>query len=176
LQLSEARALLILDEHAFCLGPTAIELLKGHSVNVLVILAHSSPILQPLDLAPFTSFKSNLMKHYLSSGKRVTSSTEATVAAFYLDSALTVLHVIAGFQKAEIWPLNRAAPLQSSLIASSFDRPALPSPTKKHQGPSISGTLLTHGTPAHALSSPASTLVIKPEMKNNHFIAFEAEH
>src|SRR5205807_1227108 len=116
LNLQHAKALLIVDGHSSRLDPTSISALQEHSIDELIIPAHSSTILQPLDLAPFGSFKSLFSKHFklqLDKSKDVRRIRLLAIAAMCLDSALSLLHITSGFSHAGIFPFNKIAPLNS---------------------------------------------------------------
>lgn len=142
-----ARALLIIDGHSSHSEPKAIELFRNHGVDVLVLPSHSSAILQPLDLCCFRVFKHNLrdqMKSWSSDPPDIRLQKLIVGSIFALDSATTMLNIMNSFNRSGIWPFNKEAPLNSSLVASALDN--IPTTPKKKRV-AISGNLLTKGVP-----------------------------
>ena len=85
----------------------------GHASNVhlLCLPAHTTHILQPLDVRVFKSIKSNFSKacsKYLSKhpGRVVTNDKLALLVAEAWPSSFTAVNIMSGFKKSGVYPLN----------------------------------------------------------------------
>jgi DDE superfamily endonuclease/helix-turn-helix, Psq domain/Tc5 transposase DNA-binding domain len=117
---SEAR-LLVLDGHG---SHETIEFMWecfAHNIQLLFLPPHTSHVLQPLDLAVFSSLKTSYRKQvgFLS---LLTDSTPIGKRNFLrcyykarLD-ALTARNIRSGWQATGLWPINIAKPLMSRLL------------------------------------------------------------
>jgi hypothetical protein len=169
LNLPNTRALLIVDGHSSRLDATSVSALQQYAIDELVIPAHSSTILQPLDLAPFASFKSLLSKHFkpqTDEPKDARRIKLLAIAAMCLDTALSLLHVTSGFVRAGIYPFNKLAPLNSSLLKPLTHTLTIQHSKRRKRGPQISGTLLTGGQPMVLLPTRDSVPALPPLTHN----------
>ena len=88
-----------------------IELASANNVHLLCLPAHTTHILQPLDVGVFKSFKSNFSKacsKYLSKhpGRVVTNDKLALLVAEAWPSSFTAVNIMSGFKKSGVYPLN----------------------------------------------------------------------
>ena len=88
-----------------------IELVQSNGVYLLCLPAHTTHILQPLDVGVFKSFKSNFSKacsKYLAvnPGRVITSDKLAFLVAEAWPLSLTPLNIMSGFKKTGIYPIN----------------------------------------------------------------------
>ena len=123
--------LLIYDGHASHISPSLIEWAKEHSLILFVLPAHTSHILQPLDVAIFGPFKSYYytecamyMQRHM--GQKVTRYDMAKIASKAYLKAMTPLNIQSAFRKTGIFPLSREAiPNDKLLPCESFreDKP-----------------------------------------------------
>jgi hypothetical protein len=157
------RALLILDGHSSRSVETC-RLLEEEKVDVAVIPAHSSSILQPLDLEPFSVFKSALRKRFEVKANEPLPKMRIRLlrdAAICLDTALTYNNIDVGFSRSGFWPFSKGAPLDSTLVTSNFHLLPLEPPKKKTRRPRISGTIFTCGAPFPALPPTSNRFQIE---------------
>lgn len=103
---------LLMDSHGSHVGPEVIELAKKNKVYLMTFPAHTSHILQPLDVGVYKSLKSSWAKilnnHMIQHPNNMPSRThfhELFTPAF-LDS-FTPLNIINSFKKAGACPYNR---------------------------------------------------------------------
>ena len=103
--------LLIEDGHASHIGIDVIELARASDIHLLCLPAHTSHILQPLDIGVFRSFKANYSKmcrKYIVEhpGRVVTSDQIAALVAQAWPHSFTPLNIMSGFKKSGIFPFN----------------------------------------------------------------------
>ena len=103
--------LLIMDGHASHIAIEVIELAKRNDVHLLCLPAHTTHILQPLDVGVFKSFKlyySKAVRRYLADnpGRVVTSDVIASLVGKTWTQAMTTVNIMSGFKKCGIFPLN----------------------------------------------------------------------
>lgn len=164
---STLRALLLVDGHSSRDNEATTALLERANVDCLVIPAHSSTILQPLDLTVNGVFKTTLAEHW----KPIQGEEKDTrrvrllaVAALALEAAMSTLHVTAGFARAGIYPFNKQVPLNSDLIRNPLLEVGYQRPRKRSRGPRIAGFLLTSGGALQQLLPPVETEVEEIEV------------
>ena len=103
--------LLIQDGHGSHVSIELIELARENGVHLLCLPAHTTHILQPLDVGVFKSFKAHfskachkyLLKH---PGRVITTDVIASLVAEAWPSSLTPLNIMSGFKKCGIYPIN----------------------------------------------------------------------
>ena len=88
-----------------------IELACENNIHLLWLPAHTSHILQPLDVGVFYSFKINYSKackNYIINnvGQVITSEVIATLVAEAKPHSFTALNIMSGFKKTGVNPLN----------------------------------------------------------------------
>jgi hypothetical protein len=128
----------------------AIKALEQHNIDLLVLPAHSSTILQPLDLTCNGVFKNHLGQHFQPQPNETRDCQRIrllAIAAMALEIAMCSFHVTSGFARAGICPLNVQAPLNSHLIKNPIDDAVVERPKKRRRGITIAGRLLTAGQP-----------------------------
>ena len=149
---------LIQDGHASHISVQLIELARANGVHILCLPAHSTHLLQPLDLGVFKSFKVSFSKacsHYLSQhpGRVVTNDKIALLVSSAVSSSFTPNNIMGGFRKAGIYPLNPGA-IDDKMLCPSKAFP--PTSTTDKADP-----LPTSVSPASSLSKafpPTSTI------------------
>jgi hypothetical protein len=103
--------LLIYDGHSSHKSPETIKWAREHGIILFVLPAHSSHLLQPLDVAIFGPFK----KHYYSEcaqflsrhmGQNITKYNICALACRAYLKALTPANIQSGFRKTGIYPLK----------------------------------------------------------------------
>ena len=102
--------LLIQDGHSSHVSIELIELAKANNVH-LCLPAHTTHLLQPLDVGVFKSFKTNfskachqyMMKH---PGRCVTADKLAMLIGEVWPRSMTPLNIMSGFKKCGIYPFN----------------------------------------------------------------------
>ena len=102
---------LIQDGHASQISIELIELARSNGVHILCLPAHTTHLLQPLDVGVFKSFKvffSKACSSYLSKhpGRVITTDMIASLVSSAYRSAFTPTNIIAGFRKTGVFPLN----------------------------------------------------------------------
>ena len=103
--------LLIEDGHASHISIELIELARANDIYLLCLPAHTTHILQPLDIGVFKSFKTCFSKachRYIAKnpGRVITSSVIASLIGEVWPQSLTPLNIMGGFRKCGIYPLN----------------------------------------------------------------------
>ena len=103
--------LLLLDGHASHISIDVIELARVNDVHMLCLPAHTTHILQPLDVRVFKSLKAfyyKACKKYISdhSGRVITTDVIASLLAVAWPQSVTPVNIMAGFKKSGVYPLN----------------------------------------------------------------------
>ena len=106
--------LLIQDGHASHISIDVIEFARANSIHMLCLPAHTTHVLQPLDVGVFKSFKTNFSKactSYLSKhpGRVITPDILASLVAAAIPCSFTSLNILSGFRKCGLFPLNPSA-------------------------------------------------------------------
>ena len=84
---------------------------RENNIHLLCLPAHTSHILQPLDVGVFYSFKINYSKackkHIINNvGQVITSEVIASLVAEAWPHSFTALNIMSGFKKTGVYPLN----------------------------------------------------------------------
>ncbi len=154
------KALLLVDPHSTQDFAPALGECEEHNILVLTFPAHSSTILQPLDLEVNMELKRVLGNHFkpikdeLKEDRRI-RLLDASVHA--LQIALAGLYIKSSFARAGIWPYSKEAPLNSHLVRDPLNEPVTNKPNKKRRGHQIAGRILTQEidvTPQISLLKP----------------------
>ena len=103
--------MLIQDGHGSHVSVELIELARANDVHLLCLPAHTTHILQPLDVGVFKSFKTYFSKachKYLAKhpGRVITPDVIACLVAEAWPLSFTPLNILSGFRKCGIHPLN----------------------------------------------------------------------
>lgn len=103
--------LLIQDGHSSHISIQLIEMARENNVCLLCLPAHTSHILQPLDVGVFKSLKSNFNKacgNYMKQnpGKVITADLLASMVGQAYPTAFTPVYVLSGLKKTGIYPSN----------------------------------------------------------------------
>ena len=103
--------LLLLDGHKSHASIELIELALSNNIHLLCLPAHTSHLLQPLDVGVFKSFKTNFNKacsKYMSQnpGRVVTVDVIASLVAEAYAASFTPMNIMKGFKKTGVWPIN----------------------------------------------------------------------
>ena len=149
-----APVLFIVDSHSTRKHEPTIQLFRDNNIIVFILPAHSSTILQPLDLSCNGELKRLLKGHFVvvegEDGPTKRNRLLHT-AVLCLQLALGGLHIMSGFSRAGIHPFSKQAPLNSNLIRNPLAEITLPPQQKKKRGATIAGKILINGldqTPA----------------------------
>jgi hypothetical protein len=108
-----------MDEHNSRQCFIATQFLCEANIDVLILPAHSSTVLQLLDLTVNGEFKRLLSQNFTSiPGKPadIQRIRLLRIAGMVLHSSLTMLHITRGFARAGIYPFSKDIPLQFSLV------------------------------------------------------------
>ena len=103
--------LLIQDGHGSHISLDVIRLARENDVSLLCLPAHTTHLLQPLDVGVFKSLKLNFSKackQYISAnpGQVVTTDLIALLLAQAWPQSVTPVNAMSGFRKCGIYPLN----------------------------------------------------------------------
>jgi hypothetical protein len=103
--------ILIQDGHASHVSIQLIELARANDVYILCLPAHTTHLLQPLDIGVFKSFKvffSKACSLYLSQhpGRVITNDKIASLISLAVPNSFTPNNIMSGFRKTGIHPLN----------------------------------------------------------------------
>ncbi|KAJ5073543.1 protein derived from transposon [Anaeramoeba ignava] len=136
---SSERALLILDGHVSRESVIAIESLQKNSIDTIILPAHASHLLQPLDVLPFSTFKRLLAQ------EKNLDSLEGLLEAIEncLHIAFSPRSVRQAFSRAGIFPLEEEKILKHEFLIEEKKKPK-DSPHQKKRI-DISNSLLTDG-------------------------------
>ncbi len=115
--------LVIQDGHATHTSIELIELARSSDVHLLCLPAHTTHILQPLDVAVFKSLKSHYWKEcrkYIAAhpGRVITTEVIASLLGKAWPQSVTPINVMAGFKKSGSYPLNPGAVHDRQLLPS----------------------------------------------------------
>jgi hypothetical protein len=160
---NNAKVLLVINHHNFRESSISTQLLIDNNIDCLCIPAHSSTVLQPLDLTINGTFKQTLAAHFETKPNVKADERRVqllAIAGLCLQSTLTILNITKGFAKAGIFPFSIDAPLNSSLVKDLTSYMFAERPSKKARGVSISGKVLTDGTVFAPIVLPSSQNVI----------------
>ena len=121
--------LLIEDGHSSHISIDVINLARDNGIHLLYLPAHTTHMLQPLDVGVFKSLKSKfsiVCKKYLSShpGQVITTDVLASLLAQAWLESITPVNVMSGFRKCGIYPLNPGEISDRQLKPSHAFRPA----------------------------------------------------
>ena len=122
--------LLIEDGHSSHISIDVIKLARDNGIHLLCLPAHTTHMLQPLDVGVFKSLKlkfSVACKKYLSShpGQVITTDILASLLAQTWPESVTPVNVMSGFRKCGIYPLNPGEISDRQLVPSNaFVKPA----------------------------------------------------
>ena len=104
--------LLIFDGHASHVSPSLIEWANNHNIILFVLPAHTSHLLQPLDVAMFGPFKSFyytecaiFMRNHI--GQSITKYDMCSMACKAYLKAFTPINIQSGFRKTGIYPFSK---------------------------------------------------------------------
>lgn len=142
-------ALFIVDSHSTRKYEPTILLFQQYNIHVLILPAHSSATLQPLDLSCNGELKRLLKHHFkpVSDEDRPTKRNRLLYTTVEcLQQALGGILIKKGFSKAGIYPFSREAPLNSTLVKDAIDGIDFRPPAVKSKAIRFAGKLLT-GTP-----------------------------
>jgi hypothetical protein len=108
---SSRPVLLLQDGHYSHISVELIELAKANDIHLMCLPAHTSHILQPLDVGVFKSFKSFFSKschEYMMTnpGRVITTDVLASLVGKAWPQSLTPLNILSGFRKCGIYPFN----------------------------------------------------------------------
>lgn len=103
--------LLILDGHGSHISIEVIELARANNIHLLCLPAHTTHLLQPLDVGVFKSFKTYFSKacgKYLVAhpGRVVTNDKLASLIAEAYPNSFTMVNILSGFKKCGVFPFN----------------------------------------------------------------------
>ena len=123
--------LFLQDGHASHTSIEVLELARVDGVHILCFPAHSTHILQPLDVGVFKSFKPHFSKacsRYMSEhpGRVVTADKLASLVAEAWPTSFTNVNIMSGFKKTGIYPLNSGKVSDHQLAPSTSFRAAEP--------------------------------------------------
>lgn len=117
------RCVLFLDQHSTRNSEKVKNLLYDNNIDYVLLPAHSSTIMQPLDLTVFGAFKSFLTKDLLESNitlDNTFSSNNRNILLNFTENALreacSTRNCRKGFEKAGLFPFCKEKPLGSNLL------------------------------------------------------------
>ena len=103
--------LILMDGHGSHMSIDVIERARADNVHLLCLPAHTTHILQLLDVGVFKSFKANFSKactKYIADnpGRVVTTDKLASLVAAAWPLSYTPVNIMAGFKKSGVFPIN----------------------------------------------------------------------
>lgn len=148
LGMPDQKALLLVDSHSTRKYEPTKKLFEQHNIFVKILPAHSSTILQPLDLTVNGEFKRVLRNRFKPKTNEKTPEKRSRLmykSVEALQSAFLMMHISDGFARAGLWPVNPNAPLNSTLVKYTSDLIDFAPPPKRKRGANIAGKVLTTG-------------------------------
>lgn len=133
--------LLITDGHASHLSIELIELARANGIFLLCLPAHTTHILQPLDVGVLKSFKSYFSKSgtmYIvkNPGRVITNDVLAQLVGEAWPLSFTTLNIMSGFKKCGVFPFNPSAVKDRQMAPSKALKSANQSPSECAADPS----------------------------------------
>ena len=152
---SNRPVLLIQDGHHSHVSIELIELARSNDIHLLCLPAHTSHLLQPLDVGVFKSFKSNFNKacsNYISKnpGRVITADILAALVGEAYPVSFTPVNIMSGFKKSGIWPINPGEVTDRTAPSTAFHIPAQDQ-TENH---------------SNVADSPDSSPIFSPELES----------
>lgn len=155
-------ALLIVDSHSTRKHEPTIRVFEAYNIIVFILPAHSSTILQPLDLSCNKEFKRVLRQlfHTVPDEDRPTKRNRLLFTSIHALQSAFVGHCIqTGFRRAGIHPYSPQAPLNSHLVRNQLAERNFTPPSHRPRGHGIGGTVITRlYDPLPALPAPNSSI------------------
>ncbi|KAK9976532.1 hypothetical protein ABG768_021737 [Culter alburnus] len=162
----ERPLILIMDQHETHVSKDVIMYCRENTIEILCLPAHTTHILQPLDIAVFNPLKTafstmasrmGLVRGDLVVGKKQFSPLLKTI----YPTAVTAQNIKAGFRKAGIFPLSRGAVDTTQVVrvlpsADGSDATQSITPTTPSATPS-SAPVTPSATPSSAPVTPSAT-------------------
>ena len=126
--------LLVQDGHSSHTSIELIEMARENNVTILCLPAHTSHILQPLNVGVFKSFKASFNKtcgNYMKQhpGRVITTDVLASMIAQAYPTSFTPVNVLSGFKKAGVYPFNPSEVDDRQLAPSTAFQKEKPIPT-----------------------------------------------
>ncbi|XP_076135340.1 uncharacterized protein LOC143117477 [Alosa pseudoharengus] len=162
----ERPLLLFMDQHEAHVGKGVVDFCRANQVEVVCLPAHTTHVLQPLDVAVYGSLKAafsrlaremGLVRGDLVLGKRHFSA----VLKYAVEQACTPNTIKSGFRSTGLFPLDRTAVDDSKLVKGLRDPNHLPSDTDEDPEdlPDVAdvSTAGTADAAAHTRSATTST-------------------
>ena len=115
----DAPALLLYDGASVHFGVDIELIRKRFHIHILLLLPHSSAILQPLDVVVHGVFKqklSKLFKYQEGESARARRNRWCISSILALSFALCLLHVLSAWKKSGLYPFDPSIPLKSGMI------------------------------------------------------------
>lgn len=159
-------ALLIVDSHSTRKHEPTIRLFEAHNIIVFILPAHSSTILQPLDLSCNKEFKRVLRQlfHVVPNEDRPTKRNRLLFTSIHALQSAFVGHCIQlGFRRAGIHPFSSQAPLNSHLIRNPLAERNFSPPLHHPKRNGIAGKVITHLNSLLALPSSKTLVITIPQ-------------
>ena len=119
--------LILFDGHALHCSSTLIDWAQTHNLILFVLPAHTSHLLQPLDVSIFGPFKNfyysectSFMRDNI--GRNITKYDMCSIALRAYFRAMTSMNKMAGFKKTGIYPLSKESVPPGKLFPSEIFR------------------------------------------------------
>ena len=120
--------LLIEDGHSSHISISVIEKARECNIYILCLPAHTTHLLQPLDVGVFKSFKENFRKachHLCKRGRVVTDQDITDLVAEAWPVSVTPVNLMSGFKKCGIYPLNPSE-VEDRMLKKAPSQPIVP--------------------------------------------------
>lgn len=122
----DAKVLLISDGHGSRKDLEMVTALEAASITLLILPAHSSTILQPLDMTVNGHFKRELAKNYTTPPNTTTEQRRAVLlemTRMVLQQSMAEIEVKKGFMRASLVPFDPERAYKSPCVTPSLDIP-----------------------------------------------------
>ena len=157
-----AKTLLILDGHSTRAELDTKKLRDQYNIWVLLLPAHTSAILQPLDLTVNGEFKIDLKKRFKIQKDEPRPETRQRLLLATRESLEKVLNpttIKTGFRRSGLWPLNPSKPASHGSVVAEIAPTTPTPPEKKKKRPFLEGGKLLWNQ--HLITSPVESRPVK---------------
>ena len=175
--------LLIQDGHSSHVSIELIEMTRANDVIVLCLPAHTSHILQPLDVGVFKAFKTSFNKacgNYMRQhpNQVITTDVLASVVAQAYLTSFTPVNILSGFKKTGVYPFNPSVVDDRQLAPSTAFQTEKPIPTGTADEASCgsSSEKSDELPPSSSLFSPEKEALFTRRYEQHYDISYDVEY
>ena len=175
--------LLVQDGHSSHISIELVEMARANDVTLLCLPAHTSHILQPLDVGVFKSFKASFNKtcgNYVRQhpGRVITTDVLASMVAQAYPTSFTPVNVLSGFKKAGVYPFNPSEVNDRQLVPSTVfqTEKSIHTGTEDEASCSSSSEKAGETPPGSSLFSPEKEALFARRYEEHYDISDDVEY